>query len=192
DQYTAGWSDYDRQLHQPPAAFPGLTSRQAEQLRDAYWLSVNVVKASEDKTFPGAVVASLASPWGQAVSAGDAPGVKPVSSGWYREVFAGDLYEAYPGLLAAGDLATARASVRFLFDRQQQPDGRFPRNSLLNGKKAPDTGGDQLDESSYPILMAYQAGLAGDATLWPKIRAAADFVVAHGPSFGSERWEGPG
>src|SRR5262249_59098524 len=102
------------------------------------------------------------------------------------------LTEPYTVFRPARRLATPRPSVRFLFDRQQQPDGRFPRNSLLNGRKAPDTGGDQLDESSYPILMAYQAGLAGDATLWPKIRAAADFVVAHGPSFGSERWEEQG
>src|SRR5206468_9733068 len=56
----------------------------------------------------------------------------------------------------------------------------------------PDTGGDQLDESSYPILMAWQAGLAGDAALWPKVKKAADFVVVHGPSFGSERWEEQG
>jgi len=54
------------------------------------------------------------------------------------------------------------------------------------------TGGDQLDESSYPILLAWQSGLARDDDLWPKIRAAADFVVAHGPSFGSERWEEQG
>jgi glucoamylase len=79
--------------------------------------------------------------------------------------------------------------VRFLFLRQQLADGRFPRNSLVNGRTAPDTGGDQLDETAYPILMAYQAGLAGDDELWPRIRKAADFVVAHGPSFGSERWE---
>src|SRR5262249_13945665 len=92
----------------------------------------------------------------------------------------------------AGDLATARNTVRFLFLHQQLADGRFPRNSLLNGQAAPDTGGDQLDESSYPILMAYQAGLAGDSTLWPHIRSAADFVVAHGPSFGSEGWEEQG
>ena len=85
-----------------------------------------------------------------------------------------------------------RDSVRFLFDRQQLADGRMPRNSLLNGEQAPDTGGDQLDESSYPILLAWQSGLAGDDDLWPKIRAAADFVVAHGPSFGSERWEEQG
>ena len=42
----------------------------------------------------------------------------------------------------------------------------MPRNSLVNGKLAPDTGGDQLDETAYPILMAYQAGLQGDEALW--------------------------
>jgi glucoamylase len=191
-RYAAGWAGYDRNLRQPPASFPGVSWSKAQELRAAYWLSVNVVKASEDKTFPGAIVASLASPWGQAVSAADTPDGKPVYFGSYREVFSRDLYEAYSGLLVAGDVSTARDSVRFLFDHQQLADGRFPRNSLVNGKKAPDTGGDQLDESAYPILMAYQAGLAADATLWPKIRQAADFVVAHGPSFGSERWEEQG
>jgi glucan 1,4-alpha-glucosidase len=191
-RYERGWARYDAGLRKPPKQFAGLRSAQAAALDAAYRLSVNVVKASEDKTFPGAIVAGLASPWGQAVSAGDAPGGKPVYFGSYREVFSRDLYEADTGLLTAGDVATVRNSVRFLFDRQQQPDGRFPRNSLLNGSKAPDTGGDQLDESSYPILLAYQAGLAGDNALWPKVRAAADFVVAHGPSFGSERWEEQG
>ena len=124
-----------------------------------------MLKASEDKTFPGAVVASLASPWGQAVSAGDTPGGRAVYFGSYREVFARDLYESFTGLLTAGDLRTARDTVRFLFERQQLPDGRFPRNSLLNGRIAPDTGGDQLDETAYPILMAYQAGLG--TALWP-------------------------
>ena len=175
DGYAAGWERYDTSLHQPPG-----------ELRNAYYLSANVLKASEDKTFPGAVVASLASPWGQAVSAGDAP---PVFFGSYREVFARDLYESFTGLLTAGDLGTAQNTVRFLFRRQQLADGRFPRNSLVNGRAAPDTGGDQLDETAYPILMAYQAGLGGDGELWPRIRKAADFVVAHGPSFGSERWE---
>ena len=66
----------------------------------------------------------------------------------------------------------------------------MPRNSLLNGKAAPDTGGLQLDEVAYPILMDYQAGLSGDAALWAgHVRPAADFLVAHGPSDGNERWE---
>ncbi len=155
-----------------------------------YYLSANVIKASEDKTYPGAIVASLASPWGQSVPAGNFAGSAPSYFGSYREVFARDLYEAFTGLLVDGDLATARAAALFLFDRQQQADGSMPRNSLLNGKTAPDTGGTQLDETSYPILMALQAGLGGDGALWrDHIRPAADFLVAHGPSFGVERWE---
>jgi len=186
DGYEQGWSGYDAGLN-PPGNVPGLS---AGQVQAAYYLSANVLKASEDKTFPGAIVASLASPWGQAVSAGAAPGGKPVYFGSYREVFSRDLYEVFTGLLVDGDLATARAAARFLLERQQLPSGEIPRNSLLNGKIAPDTGGDQLDETSYPILMAYQSGLGGDATLWSQhIVPAADFLVAHGPSFGVERWE---
>jgi glucoamylase len=178
--YLAGWARYDRQLTRPGS------SRDA----GAYYLSANVIKASEDKTFPGAIAASLASPWGQSVSAGDLPGGKPVYFGSYREVFPRDLYEAVTGLLADGDLATARDATRFMFDRMQLPSGEMPRNSLLNGKVAPDTGGDQLDETSYPILLAYLTGLGGDKALYEQhIVPAADFVVAHGPSFGVERWE---
>ena len=110
--------------------------------------------------------------------------------GSYREVFARDLYEAFAGLLVAGDLRTARDATRFLFERQQQPDGSMPRNSLENGKVAPDTGGVQLDETSYPILMAWQSGLARDSSLYANhVIPAADFLVAHGPSDGVERWE---
>jgi glucoamylase len=66
----------------------------------------------------------------------------------------------------------------------------MPRNSLENGKVAPDTGGLQLDETSYPILMAWQSGLARDASLYRQhVIPAADFLVAHGPSDGVERWE---
>ena len=188
--YERGWRSYDAGLRQPPADLPGLSAARAARLRQAYYLSVNVVKASEDKTFPGAVVAGLASPWGQAVSAGTSQGGRAPYFGSYREVFSRDLYEAFTGLLAAGDVVTAQATTRFLLERQQLADGRLPRNSLVNGQAAPDTGGDQLDETAYPILMALQSGLAGDAVLYrDHIRKAADFVVSRGPAFGSERWE---
>jgi len=145
-----------------------------------------VVKAAEDKTFPGAIVAGLSSPWGQAISAGDP---NNTYFGSYREVFARDLYEAWTGLMAAGDFDTARAATLFLFERQQLADGSMPRNSLVNGKTAPDSFGTQLDEVAYPILMAHQLGLT-DATLYTQhIKPAANFIVARGPSFGAERWE---
>ncbi|MBC7679727.1 MAG: glucan 1,4-alpha-glucosidase, partial [Pseudorhodobacter sp.] len=188
--YQRGWRQYDDGLVAPPSSLPGLSAARAARLQQAYYLSVNVVKASEDKTFPGAVVAGLASPWGQAVSAGTLQDGKAPYFGSYREVFSRDLYEAFTALLTAGDRATAQATTRFLLERQQLPDGRLPRNSLLNGQAAPDTGGDQLDETAYPILMALQSGLAGDGALYrDHIRKAADFVVARGPAFGSERWE---
>ena len=189
-RYRAGWAGYDATLNRPPAHYPGEPASATARLAEHYYLSANVLKASEDKTFPGAIVASLASPWGQAVPAGADSGGQPAYFGSYREVFSRDLYEAFTGLLADGDLATARDAVRFLFDRQQLPDGAMPRNSLLNGKAAPDTGGLQLDEVADPILMDYQAGLGGDAALWAgHVRPAADFLVAHGPSDGNERWE---
>jgi glucan 1,4-alpha-glucosidase len=183
--YQRGWRAYDRKLNEP-ASGRGLTSDQRKQLARTYYLSANVLKASEDKTFPGAVVASLASPWGQAVAAGD-----PTNSyfGSYREVFARDLYESFTGLVASGDIDTAKDTVRFLFERQQQPDGSMPRNSLVNGKLAPDSFGVQLDEVAYPILMARTVGLTDRAFYLAHIKRAADYVVAHGPAFGNERWE---
>ncbi len=180
-RYRNGWTMYDAGLRRPAGS---------ASLGRYYYLSANVLKASVDKTYPGAIVASLASPWGQSVPAGVTANGEPSYFGSYREVFARDLYEAFTGLLADGDVATARAATLFLFDRQQLPSGAMPRNSLLNGKAAPDTGGTQLDEAAYPILMAYLTGLGGDSALWKDhIRAAADFLVANGPSDGVERWE---
>jgi glucoamylase len=182
-QYERQWWRYDAGLLRPSRSLGRAADRE-------YYESVNVVKASEDKTFPGAIGAGLASPWGQSVPAGDFTNGAPTYFGSYREVFARDLYEAFTALLLAGDVSTAQAADRFLFERQQQPDGSMPRNSLLNGKPAPDTGGLQLDECSYPILMDWESGLAGDRALYlHHVIPAADFVVAHGPSDGSERWE---
>jgi glucoamylase len=186
DAYRGGWINYDSSLRQPPNTLAGLTTAEIRTLDDEYFLSANVVKASEDKTFPGAIVASLASPWGQSVPADD-PGNTYFGS--YREIFARDLYEAWTGLIADGDLATARNAVTFLFNRQQEADGSMPRNSLVNGKSAPDSFNTQLDECSYPILMAWTLGMT-DATLYQNhIRRAGYFVASHGPSFGPERWE---
>ena len=191
--YQAGWRAYDAHLLPPGGAGGGSGHgvRPTAAQASAYYLSANVLKASEDKTFPGATAASLASPWGQAVPAGQpaSNGLAPYF-GSYREVFPRDTYEAFTGFLTDGDLTTARQIVSFLFDDMQRPDGSFPRNGLLNGQAAPDTGGLQLDETADPILMAWQAGLAGDSALYTQhIRPAADFLVANGPADGVERWE---
>ena len=189
-RFDDAWADYERQWVRYDEGLRRPSFRLGFAAVREYYESVNVVKASEDKTFPGAIAAGLASPWGQAIPAGNLTNGEPTYFGSYREVFARDLYEAFAGLLVAGDIQTARDATRFLFERQQQPDGSMPRNSLENGKVAPDTGGLQLDETSYPILMDWQSGLAYDSTLYTKhVIPAADFLVAHGPSDGVERWE---
>ena len=174
-QYLNGWQAYDATLYSPPAS-------------DAlsYWLSANVIKAAEDKTYPGAFVAAPADPWGQSMLA------LTTHAGYtYRSVFARDSYETFTGLMADGDRTSAQQMVSFLFDRVQQPDGTFPRDSLVDGEVAPDTYGlYEVDEDAYPLLMAWEAGFAGDKAFYAAhIRPDADFIVNHGPDYGEDRWE---
>src|SRR3954451_2716780 len=183
--YDRTWNRYDHRLIAPRRP-RGVSSRRWRALVDEYYLSANYVKAAEDKTFSGAVAAALASPWGQAVSAGD-----PANTyfGSYREVFARDLYEAWTALFVAGDRRTARDMTRFLFERQQLPDGSMTRNSLTNGKSAPDSFNTQLGECAFPLLIAIAVGLTSKQYYQDHITPAANFVASHGPAFAPERWE---
>jgi glucan 1,4-alpha-glucosidase len=183
--YERGWHAYDASLVRPRRPH-GASSRHWNDILEEYYLSANYVKAAEDKTFPGAIAASLTSPWGQAVSAGDP---KNTYFGSYREVFARDLYEAWTAAFLDGDRRTATDMTRFLFERQQQADGSMPRNSLPNGKLAPDSFNTQLDECAYPLIMALAVGLTDNGYYKAHIAPAANFVASHGPAFGPERWE---
>ncbi|MDA0162160.1 glycoside hydrolase family 15 protein [Solirubrobacter ginsenosidimutans] len=183
--YLVGWHRYDDGLNEPKR--PRNVSRDTwDDLLDTYYLSANYVKAATDKTFPGATSAAMASPWGQAIAAGD-----PANTyfGSYREVFGRDLYEAWTAAYLSGDRKLATDMTRFLFERQQLPDGSMPRNSLTNGKQAPDSFNTQLDECAYPLIMALAVGLTGRDYYTAHIRPAANFVATHGPAFGPERWE---
>lgn len=168
--YVDGWHNYLNGLrHVQP------------QYEAEFQIAAMVVRAHEDKTYPGAIIASMSIPWGYAV-----PADKPTVGG-YHLVWARDLYEAATSLMVAGDSATARRAVRYLFDVQQEKDGRFPQNSWLDGK--PYWTGIQMDEQAYPIVLAWQLGLT-DKTTWEQhVRPAAEFVLAHGPATQQERWE---
>ena len=107
-------------------------------------------------------------------------------------MFARDSYETFTGSTGGRGPCQRATMVRFLFDRAQQPDGSFPRNSLVDGAVAPDTFGlSEIDEDAYPLLMAWQAGLAGGQGAFYRrhVRPDADFIVDHGPNYGVERWE---
>ena len=149
-----GWAAYDAGLRRR-------AGRRGQALDATTTCRANVLKASEDKTFPGAIVASLASPWGQSVPAGQTSNGEPPYFGSYREVFARDLYEVVHRAAGRRRPRHRAGGTSVPVRRQQLPNGSMPRNSLLNGEAAPDTGGLQLDETAYPILMAWQAGLGG-------------------------------
>ena len=122
------------------------------------------VKAHEDKTYRGAFIASLTLPWGFAVNADE-------GGGGYHFVWARDLYQQVSSLLAAGDRAAADRAVTWLFTHQQQADGTFPQNSHVDG--TPDQRNIQLDETAFPIILAWQLSRTDDAT-WAGVRKAAE------------------
>ncbi|HEY0829828.1 MAG TPA: glycoside hydrolase family 15 protein [Candidatus Dormibacteraeota bacterium] len=164
DAYRSGWRGYASQLNAPAGVAP------------LFFHSAEVIKMAEDKLHPGAIVASLARPWGDSATDDD------LDVG-YRKVWPRDLYHAASGLLAAGDTATAIDVLRFM-GKQQETDGGMPQNTDLNG--VPVWTGQQLDETADAILLAVR--LAGSAT-GPDIARAADYIVKNGPSTQQERWE---
>ena len=69
----------------------------------------------------------------------------------------------------------------------------MPRNSLVNGKTAPDCFNTQLDEVAYPILMALPVGAGRRYRRCGRTsRPPPNYLISHGPSFGPERWEEQG
>ena len=175
--FTAAWHHYAAGLTQPDARFTAAEHAQ-------YFDAILALKASEDKRFPGALVASLSTPWGQSVPANQNSG-----QGYHR-VWARDLYEMATGFIAAGDLATARGIVRYMLDTLEGQDGSMPQNSLVDG--TPVDGGIQMDEIAYPLILALSLGVDDPATYASHIRLLADYLVRHGPITNQERWEEDG
>ncbi len=173
--YAAEWHGYLDGLAAAPAALTG-------ELLTQYNVALMTVKAHEDKTYRGAFIASLTLPWGFATNADE-------GGGGYHFVWARDLYQQVSSLLAAGDRAAAERAVTWLFTHQQQADGTFPQNSHVDG--SPDQRNIQLDETAFPIILAWQLSRTDDAT-WAGVRKAANALVARGPATPQERWEESG
>jgi glucoamylase len=169
-EYEKEWSDYVKTLPKVEAKY------QAQ-----FNMAAMVLKAQEDKTVRGANVASLTIPWGGGANANEDVG------GGYHLVWSRDLYQVVTAYMALGDVAAANRALDFLFKIQQKPDGSFPQNSWLDGKKG--WGSLQLDEVAYPLIMAYQLKRFDKTTYENHVKKAADFLVKTGPKTPQERWE---
>ncbi len=172
--YVSQWNAFDNSLASPPGV--GSTTAIQEAREQEYYLAVNTVKASQDKQ-TGAIVAGLGTPWGDTNGDGD---------GGYHLVWERDMYEMAEALIVAGDTADATTALKWAFNTQQQSDGHFPQNSYVNG--TPFWNGIQEDEQAFPIILAYQLGLT-DSSSFSHVKAAANYIINHGPSTGQERWE---
>ncbi|TAN03804.1 MAG: glucan 1,4-alpha-glucosidase, partial [Rhodanobacteraceae bacterium] len=172
DRFISGWRRWGSNLH-----VTAPTPRLAREV----CRSAMVLKIHGDRTFRGAVVASLSTPWG---SSHDDPG-------GYHLVWSRDAVEAGFAFLACGQHREARAMLAYLI-ATQQPDGHWLQNNFSDGR--PYWTGVQLDEAALPVLLAAKLDEVGElGEMRPvatrMVRAALAFVARTGPFSPQDRWE---
>jgi len=198
-----GWEDYLASLE----ALPRLRSTATDGGKLLH-ASALVLKAQEDKTHAGALIASLSNPWGDTVSAAN-------RQTGYKAVWPRDFYQVASAMLALGDRETPRAALDYL--RMVQVGPQTPGNKGAGGwflQKAevdgtPEWVGVQLDQTAMPIMLAYKLWRAGVAPTARTVelyrtmmKPAAEFLVDGGqvniqwnntritpPKTQQERWE---
>ncbi|MBA3899173.1 MAG: glucan 1,4-alpha-glucosidase [Bacteroidetes bacterium] len=149
-----------------------------------YKISTSVLRTHESKRHPGGFIASLSVPWGFARGDEDIGG--------YHLVWPRDLYHTAGGLLAAKAGADATRVLNYLMVTQED-DGHWPQNMWMDG--FPYWTGVQMDQVGSPILLVDLASREGIIEtsdlkfLWPMVRKAASYIIAHGSTTDQCRWE---
>ncbi len=200
---ATGWEDY-------LASLPALEqlSATATDGGKLLYASAMVLKAQEDKTHAGALIASLSNPWGDTTPAGT-----PKTG--YKAVWPRDFYQVAMALLALGDRETPKVAFEYL--EQIQVSDQTPGSTGAGGWFLQKTEVDgtlewfavQMDQTAMPIMLGWrlwQEGLLTDeeAIDWYRkmLKPAAEFLVDGGqvnlgwnqadiepPFTQQERWE---
>lgn len=146
-----------------------------------YHVSHSIILAHEDKTYDGALIASLSIPWGEAMGDGDVGG--------YHLVWTRDMCNSATGLLAAGNTEVPLRALIYLACTQKE-DGGFYQNFWIDGE--PHWRGIQLDETAFPVILAWRlhrAKALQNFDPYPMVLRAAGYLIHHGPVTPEERWE---
>jgi len=197
-----GWQDY-------LASLSGLPAMYAQSTDNGKLLNVSalVLKAQEDKSNAGALIASLSNPWGETV-----PADKGTTG--YKAVWPRDFYQCAMALLALGDRETPKVAFEYLkkvqvtettslkqgdtsaYIHEQKQDGKaenagpgatgwFLQKTHVDGEI--EWVGVQLDQTAMPIMLGWklwQAGVLDDAQIrhWYQtmLKPAAEFLVKGG------------
>lgn len=173
----SGWTNWATELRLPSDALPANLAAQAHR-------AAAVLKAHEDRTYPGAIVASLSIPWGNAHD----------DLGGYHLVWARDAVNSGLGLLATGQTEDARRMLSYLV-AMQQLDGHWGQNFYPDGR--PYWRGIQMDEVGLPVILAtklLEAGLIPpDGPMHDHVQRmverATGFILRNGPLTEQDRWE---
>ena len=169
--FVHGWEDWARSLVLPHGSRELM--RQAE-------LSAAVLKIHEDRTYNGAIVASLSVPWGQSRD----------DVGGYHLVWTRDAVQAALALITIGKSDDAARVLAYLVGTQGE-DGSWTQNSFPSGRGY--WTGNQLDEVVMPLLLAAKLRATGELVvsrpLEQMIRRAITHVVRNGPMTDQDRWE---
>ncbi|MEA2840338.1 MAG: glucoamylase [Methylobacteriaceae bacterium] len=169
--YADAWQDWHKR-NVDMRSFP-------EEFGDEIRVSAMVLRTHQDKTYPGAMVASLSIPWGNSRD----------DMGGYHLVWPRDLVESAGALLTLGAQREARDILRYLI-ATQLADGHWSQNQWLGGN--PYWQGVQLDEAAFPVLLASRLAekdWLGGIEVCDMVRRALAFVALYGPSTDQDRWE---
>jgi glucoamylase len=169
--HVDAWHAWQRQLEPAPDLPPAV--------QDELAISAMVLRVHQDKTYPGAMVASLSVPWGDSHD----------DIGGYHLVWPRDLVESAGALLALGALREARDILRYLVATQLEA-GNWAQNQWLGGK--PYWHGSQLDEAAFPVLLAAALGernALGGIDAGSMVSRALAFICCNGPATEQDRWE---
>jgi len=143
--------------------------------------SVNLLLTHEDKIYTGAMIAALSIPWGQ--DKGDD------ELGGYHLVWTRDMVNLASALLAVGDVRTPLRALIYLAVSQRE-DGGFYQNFWIEG--TPYWNGVQLDEVSFPIILAWrlkEAHALEDFDPYDLVTRACQYLIRKGPATKQDRWE---
>jgi glucoamylase len=201
-----GWEDYLQSLPQL-----NTLADTAMDKGKLLYTSAMVLKAQEDKTHAGALIASLSNPWGDVKSAEQ-------SQTGYKAVWPRDFYQVAMAMLALGDEQSPKVAFEYLTKVQVSDKtpgyvgapGWFLQKTHVDGTL--EWVGIQLDQTAMPIMLGWrlwQQGLLSETELtnWYSrmLKPAADFLAKGGnvkldwndvhltpPSTQQERWEEQG
>jgi len=176
EQYVHEWKHWHQSLQKERRT----NAIKAKYLRE----SAAALRISESRRYPGAIIASLAIPWGGSRGVNDGLG--------YHLVWPRDLVESAWGFLALGAEADALRILNYLFTTQDE-DGKWCQNMWLDGR--PYLSHLQMDQVALPLLLldsCHHRKLLDKERLrryLPGVIKAAAFILRHGPSTPQDRWE---